>query len=103
MVAGGVAVSSTIPAGVRLEVLSRDGGCVALRLDPKALTCQGGLELDHIRGKSPFTLSKTHDGGFGKRPPHTPDRLVTLCRRHHQGGWATSHRPLLRAYLERAA
>lgn len=94
---------TSIPPAVRLVVLNRDGGCVALRLDPKALTCQGPMELDHIRGKSPFGLEKTHDGGFGKRPPHTPDRLVTLCRRHHQGGWATSHRPLLRDYLAKAA
>lgn len=91
---------TTIPPKVRIAVLTRDQGCVALRLDPKALTCQGSLELDHVRGQSPIgTLAKTHDGGFGRRPPHIPSRLVTLCRRHHQGGWAVAHRPLLREYL----
>lgn len=29
------------------------------------------------------------------------DAVVLLCRRHHHDGWATSHKPELRAYLAR--
>lgn len=93
----------TIPPAVRVSVKERDQGCVALRLDPKAGPCAGGHELDHVRGQSPVgTLRKTHDGGFGKRPPHIPQRLVTLCQKHHER-WARSHRNELRAYLSKVS
>lgn len=90
----------TIPPKIRIAVLTRDGGCIAPRLDVKALTCQGSLELDHVRGKAPVgQLQVTREGGFGARPPDDPGHLVTLCRRHHQGGWATANRAILRDYL----
>ena len=36
---------------------------------------------------------------MGKRAPSDAAHLVTLCWHHHLDGWATAHRPELRAYL----
>ena len=73
----------------RLEVLERDKGCVAPQIDTNAGDCRGRLTLDHVKDQPMM----------GKRAPSDPQHLVTLCIRHHLDGWATSHRPLLRAYL----
>lgn len=88
---------------VREAVIQRDQGCLAPRLDPAAGECRDkwgtlvtgtlrGMEVDRIRehptmGKAPSHLDATH--------------MVAVCSFHHQGGWATSHRPELRAYLRR--
>lgn len=54
--------------------------------------CSGPMERDHIH---------EHAGGTkGKRAPTTMETLVILCRHHHQGGWATAHRPELREYIQ---
>lgn len=79
---------------LRAAVFSRDGGCMAPRLDPHAGPCGGRLTLDHVQ----------HQMMFGRRAPHDEAHLVAECERHHiwaQSGvnWATSHRPLLREYL----
>jgi DNA modification methylase len=38
---------------------------------------------------------------MGKRAPSDMAHLVVLCEWHHlQSGWATAHRPELRAYLK---
>lgn len=104
---------------LRLAILGRDGGCVALRLDQFAGPCRDrwgrgfrrtdsllfqDLTIDHVRGQPPVgTLAKTNEGGFGKRPPDDPQHLVTLCWHHHLNGWATGHRRLLREYLAQVA
>lgn len=79
---------------LRIRVLQRDNGCVALRLDPGAGPCAGRLTLDHVRDEAML----------GKRAPSDERHLVSLCEGHHLdtragANWATSHRPALRAYL----
>jgi hypothetical protein len=49
------------------------------------------LTLDHVKSQPMM----------GKRAPSDMEHLVTVCEHHHLwSGWATSHRPLLRRYLE---
>jgi len=75
---------------LRLTVLERDQGCIAVRLGADPAGCAGALQLDHVKDQPMM----------GKRAPSDAAHLVTLCRRHHvDTGWATSHRPELRAYL----
>lgn len=76
---------------VRLAVLVRDSGCVAVTLGEPERDCQGRLTLDHVKDQP----------RMGKRAPSDGAHLVTLCWAHHLNGWATSHRPALRAYLVR--
>jgi hypothetical protein len=87
-----------------MRVLDRDGRCIALVLDPEAGFCkdQWGNVI------SPFAINKmTLDhiqegyGRMGVRAPSRMDTLITVCPFHHLHGWATSHRPLLREYLDR--
>ena len=47
------------------------------------------LTLDHVKDQP----------RMGKRAPSDAAHLVTLCWHHHLDGWATAHRPELRAYL----
>ncbi len=94
-------------------VVERDGGCVARILEPDHV-CRdrwGMPPTGEERGKalagwasSVLTLDHVHDGYgcMGRRAPSNPGHLVTLCWGAHLGGWATSHRPLLRGYLARA-
>lgn len=56
--------------------------------------CSGEMERDHVW---------EHAGGTkSKRPPTSMNTLVILCHHHHQDGWATSHRPEIRAYIKEA-
>ena len=73
-------------------VMLRDGyACVAPGLGADPAECGGVLQLDHVR-EQPMA---------GKRAPSDPRHLAVVCRNHHtENGWATSHRPELRAYLE---
>ncbi len=82
-------------------VLVRDRMCVRARMD-RAHECRDvwgnphsprdleRLQLDHIQEGY---------GRMGKRAPSTMGTLVALCAGAHLGGWATAHRPELRAYL----
>lgn len=70
-------------------VLRRDGSCVGPRLDPGIDACSGWLERDHV----PKVSRKA------RREETSLGTVVLLCRHHHQDGWATSHRPLLRDFL----
>lgn len=76
---------------LRSEVLTRDGGCVAVVLGEVPGDCHGRLTLDHVKDQP----------RMGRRAPSDPGHLVTLCEHHHLDGWATGHRPELRAYLSR--
>lgn len=76
-----------------LRVFARDRGCLAPQLsgDIEAVSCGGRLTLDHVRDQPMM----------GKRAPSDERHLATVCEAHHiWTGWATSHRPELRAYLE---
>lgn len=92
---------------VRAAVISRDAGCVARRVDPKAGPCRDqwghtvlavaldALEMDYVRHGA-------RHGRHGAAADH-----VALCPGHHRGTgaqrgyvWATNHRAQLRAYLE---
>ena len=78
-----------VDARLRIEVLTRDGDCVAALLGEP--DCRGRLTLDHVKDHA----------RMGRRAPSDARHLVTICEHHHLGsGWATSHRPELRAYLE---
>ena len=78
-----------VTADLRLAVLERDRGCVAVRLGADPAGCSGRLQLDHVKDQPMM----------GKRAPSDLAHLATVCERHHLGGWATSHRPELRQYL----
>ena len=79
---------------VAVTVLQRDAGCVAVRLGESPTACGGRLTLDHVKDQP----------RMGKRAPSDPEHLVALCENHHLWtGWATSHRPELRAYLREVA
>ncbi|MFH1554593.1 MAG: hypothetical protein ABII76_06990 [Pseudomonadota bacterium] len=77
-----------VDAKLRIEVLTRDGDCVAALLGEPG--CRGRLTLDHVKDHA----------RMGRRAPSDARHLVTICEHHHLDGWATSHRPELRAYLE---
>lgn len=81
---------------LRIAVFTRDGDCVAPRLDPDAGPCRGPLTADHVKDEP----------RMGVRAPSDAAHLVTLCEGHHLdtragANWATSHRPELREYLRR--
>lgn len=71
------------------HVEARDGSCVAPVVDRSVDLCDGPLQRDHVR----------YAAAMGGRRLTVPDGVVLLCRHHHLDGWATSHRPELRAYL----
>jgi hypothetical protein len=81
---------------MRLAVLTRDSGCIAVRLGADPADCRGALTLDHIHAEN----------GVGKRRAKSDlAHLVTLCEGHTERGaragyqWNTAHRPALREYL----
>jgi len=93
---------------VRETVLLRDlrvaGGCVAAFLDPEH-QCRSRWGLPHFPGAiAELTLDHIQEGygRLGARAKSDSAHLVSLCwGAHLHSGWATSHRPLLREYLER--
>lgn len=95
---------------LRAEVIARDlriaGGCVAPHLDATAGECRGQFG-DYVRpyAEAALTLDHVRDhAAMAMRAPSDMRHLVSLCWWHHlNSGWATSHRPLLRAYLEEHA
>lgn len=86
---------TVIPPELRIEVLSRDNGCVAFRAGLPDSTCHGALEIDHVRASH----------GMGMKSRTALDNLVTLCGNHHRIKTADGRhcRPLLLAYLEQVA
>lgn len=67
--------------------------CVAPIIDPHQLVrCWGRSTLEHVRKRAAMG---------GRRAPSDLQHLVTLCWHHHMDGWATSHKPEEREYLEK--
>jgi 5-methylcytosine-specific restriction endonuclease McrA len=81
---------TVIPPQMKVDVFTRDGGCVGFLLSFPG-ECAGGLEPDHVRASH----------GIGMKSRTEPDNLVSLCGSHHR--WKTDNgrkaRPLLLAYL----
>lgn len=87
---------------VYAAVMRRDGYCVATRLDPTCGPCRdkwGGYIAPHDERGAQLDHIHHGYGKMGVRAPSDPAHLVRLCAGHHLGGWATSHRAALRAYL----
>jgi len=100
-----------VTSETRRSVFARDGGCVALKIDPDAGPCAdrwgnehrwavlADLTFDHVKDEPGMGFRSEINPATGFRTSD-PGHLVTLCGRHHlTSGWATSHRPELRAYL----
>ena len=95
---------------VRTAVAVRDIGCMA-RLDPDSGPChdQWGAVMDNAKRFLPLAdgeMDYVRLGATGKRHVLVSDHIFA-CAGHHRGTgpsagrqWATSHRPLLRAYLD---
>lgn len=94
---------SPVTPALREAILHRDRGCVLFKLDPdhQCRDVWGTPHSPHDLGR--LTLDHVQDGygRMGRRAPSDAGHLVTLCAGSHLGGWATAHRPDLRAYLER--
>jgi hypothetical protein len=90
------------------EVIARDlrfaGGCVAAFLDIEHGCRDRWGRVHWASDQTRLTLDHVQDGygRAGKRAPSDVAHLVSLCYGAHLGGWATSHRPLLREYIQRA-
>jgi len=92
---------------MRAKVLSRDGWeCQARDIDPDAGPCRDRWGDEYNPWNHPiFEVDYVRKGAKGKRH-ELPEDHVTLCHWHHQGSkgghvWATSHRPEMRAWLDR--
>jgi hypothetical protein len=95
-------VSRRVSPETSAIVEKRDGGCVAaLHLGATDL-CRDRWG-SAVSARDPRGWERDHVGEMrmGKAAPDDPAHIVLLCSWHHQGGWATSHRPELRAYLAR--
>lgn len=95
--------SDKVTPELRTAVLFRDGGCVAWVIGANDL-CRDrwGTPVRH-EDLAAMTLDHVRDEAcMAKRAPSDLAHLVTLCWHHHLDGWATSHRPALRAYLREA-
>lgn len=83
------------------HVKKRDRGCIAALWLGAQTGCRDAVgnavsayderawEFDHIND---------HDLGVSHG---TADRLAIVCSFHHRGGWATSHRVMMRAFVRR--
>lgn len=92
-----------VTADVALAVLHRDGECVAVKLGASPADCRGRITLDHVRDKplvgDPI-VKRGEERRRSYRAPSDERHLISICVAHHlENGWATSHRPELRAYL----
>lgn len=83
-----------IPPLVRVQVITRDDGCVGPRVGMTG-PCLGGIELDHVRASH----------GMGMKSETSVGNLVALCGTHHQTKTSAGRtwRPRLLAYLEELA
>lgn len=59
--------------------------CIVPLLDPDNIQdCGGAQTVDHVHGQPPVgTMSKTDEGGFGKRAPDDAEHLVAMCENHN--------------------
>ena len=79
---------------LRAYIRQRDKGCVAaIVLRDHGATCQGVMQIDHVRAS----------GGLGVKSPAERGNLVQLCAWHHKlkTEYGKVWRPLLLAYLAR--
>lgn len=93
-----------VTPALRELVLFRDNQCIAAYLDP-AHECRDQFGWPHSPARlDVLTLDHVQSeyGRMGKRAASDPSHLVSLCYHAHLNGWATSHRPALRVYLEEA-
>jgi hypothetical protein len=79
--------------------------CAAPSIDAMAGECRnrfGDLVLSDDRDS--LTIDHVQDGygRMGLRATSDLAHCVVICWGHHLNGWATSHRPELRAYIQRA-
>lgn len=99
---------------LRRQVLEADEyQCVAPRVDDLADRCRNrwgsylepgaihndDLTLDHVKDQPKVGDPIEKRRASRRRAPSDMAHLVTLCWHHHLDGWATSHRPGLRAYI----
>ena len=104
---GSVTARDRVTPEMALAVLSRDGGCVAVKLGASPAGCRSPLTLDHVKdqpnvGDPIVKRGKARRHSY--RAPSDEAHLVAMCAGHHlENGWATSHRPELRAYLHRVS
>jgi hypothetical protein len=89
----------------RLEIMRRDGACVAPRLDRDAGECRDGWGTACVIRIDQLEADYVRFGASGRRHELASDH-VAVCPGHHrgtgdQGGyvWATSHRHHEREYL----
>lgn len=86
-----------VTPALRLAVLERDAGCVAVRLGADPAGCAGRLTLEHVKDQS----------RMARRAPSDLRHLVALCEGHTEAGakagyqWNTDrvNRARLREYL----
>jgi hypothetical protein len=90
-----------VTSELALEVFERDGGCVAVALGASSADCGGRLTLDHVKDQPAVGASRVKRADKHRyRAPSDKHHLVSVCQNHHiWNGWATAHRPELRAYL----
>lgn len=90
-----------VTPALRDYVLARDRECVRFKLD-HGHGCRDVWSIPHAPSRLDLlTLDHVQDGygRMGRRAKSDAAHLVSLCAASHLGGWATSHRPELRAYL----
>ena len=78
--------------------MHRDGGCVAVLLDPDLDMCHDryGHAVDRLLAD--LTIDHVHEEGkasMGKKG----SLLITLCRHHGVQSWELTHRRIIRRYL----
>lgn len=85
---------TTWPPAVAAAIRTRDGSCVGPRVGMTG-ECAGTLAIDHVRASH----------AMGMKSRSTVDNGALLCGLHHQRKTENGRtwRPLLLAYLERAA
>lgn len=103
-----------VTSDVRDDVFARDASftgwigigsiCVAPFLDRWSDRCDGRTTLDHVKDQPKVGAPIVKRGPERRRryrAPSDPAHLASVCWHHHLDGWATAHRPELRAYLGR--
>lgn len=77
----------------KAAVRARDRGCVAQRATGIPMTCDGPLEVDHVRAS----------GGLSVKSLTHRSNMVVLCSHHHRAktNYGRTWRPFLLDYIEK--